>query len=140
MSRILAVDWGEKRFGIALTDPLNLTAQPLTVLHSKKNETPWEGLRKLVQEYDVETVVVGLPLRTDGTPGEKEARVQAWVEEAKEKFPHIRFVMIDERFSSKEALRILEETKERRKIERPLVDKYAAAIILEQFLRMNPKL
>lgn len=135
--RILAIDWGERRFGLALTDPMNITAQPLTVIECKPPGALWDDLGKIIEDYGVQTVVVGLPLRTDDKPGQKEAMVRAWIEKARRVFPKINFVELDERFTTKEAQRILREKQIRAKDQRKIIDKIAAALILEQYLRIS---
>lgn len=137
MSRILAIDWGEKRLGLAMSDPTRVLASPFAVLQRKNNETPWSDLRKLIEEHGVETVVVGLPLRTDGKEGEKEFRVRKWIEEARREFPTLRFVEMDERFTTQEASRLMREKGVRAVNQRKQLDKVSAALILEQFLKKN---
>ncbi len=133
--RILAIDWGEKRLGIAVTDPLNVIAQPLAVLHPKKTKPVWSELRDLIKQYDVQTVVVGIPHRTDGKPGETVELVRHWIKEAQRELPKSHIVEIDERFTTKEAGRLLHERGITSKAQKGKLDPIAAALILELFLQ-----
>jgi putative Holliday junction resolvase len=137
--RILGLDWGEKRFGIAMSDPSNVLATPLTVLARKNKVTPWDDLRKIIEDNGIKTVVVGLPLRTDGKQGEKVFQVRQWIDEAHSQFPGVKFVEMDERFTTQEASRVLREKGVRAIDQRKVVDKVAAALILEQFLKLKSR-
>lgn len=128
--RIMAIDWGEKRIGIAVSDSTNTLASPLTVLH----KPTWKDLGKLIQVHNVGTVVVGIPLRTDGKPGEKEQKVKNWIFEMKRELPEMKVVELDERFTTVQAKRMLQDRGIREKESRERADKIAAALILEQYL------
>lgn len=137
--RIMAIDWGEKRIGVAVSDPLNLIAQPLTTIQVNSRKEPWGELQSLIDRHDIQTVVVGMPLRTDGKASEKAQIVKGWMNEAEKRLHGVRLVEIDERLTTKEAGRILSEGGVRAKDHRPHIDKIAAALILEQFLERQAK-
>lgn len=139
MSRTMAIDWGEKRLGIAVTDPMNVTAQPLAVIPNLGGAKTWEALRKLIDDYQIGRIVVGIPFRTDGRESEKAARVREWIAEAKTNLACADFAEVDERLTTAHAQRLLHEGGMKMKKQKDVVDKIAAALILEQYLAQNAK-
>lgn len=134
MSRILAIDYGEKRFGLAQTDPLNLFAQPLETIASVTFEV-W--IQKYLQNETLSCFVVGMPMRLSGEDTHSTQRVKDFIHWLQQKFPEIPVHTIDERFSSKEAqAEILQmgKTKQQRK-EKGLIDTVAATLILQTYLQ-----
>ena len=130
MSRYLGVDYGTKRIGIAISDGLGLTARPLEVVARKDLGTV---LRKIVDEYAVDEVVVGLPTALGGHEGESTAGARALGEEIADLL-EIPVHYVDERFTSRIAESALLESGMRRRDRRETLDKVAAAIILQTFL------
>jgi putative holliday junction resolvase len=136
MARILAIDFGLKRCGIAVTDPLQIIASALTTVPNKE-------LLAFVQQYcqteEVEAFVVGLPLHLDGTPAQVAPQVDAFVEILGRTFPDKPIHRQDERFSSKEAQRVILNSgiKKQKRRDKALVDKIAAALILEQYMEAH---
>jgi putative Holliday junction resolvase len=137
MNRIMAIDWGEKRLGIAVTDPLNLTAQPLTVIPNTKNSALWDTLQKLTKEYQVKKIVVGIPVMTNGIEGEKANKVRNWIKEAQKKLNGIDFAEIDERFTTAHAKRILQEVNIKPRRQKNTLDSIAASLILQHYLEIH---
>lgn len=133
--RTLGLDWGEKRIGIAVTDPLNITAQPLLTISKTNFKAVLDELKKITEEYEIETVVVGIPLRTDGKKSEKAEQVRKWIEKVQAEFQHIHFVEMDERLTTVHAGRILSEAGVKAEKQKSFLDKISAALILEQFLQ-----
>lgn len=135
-SRILGIDWGEKRIGVAVSDSFRWTAQPLTTLEEKE-EKNFEILASILRKYEIKTVVVGIPYRTDGKKGEKIEKVLAWIDKAKNRWPEVSFVEMDERFTTQIAKKRLQERGIREKEQKPRLDRISAAVILEQYLQMK---
>jgi len=131
VERILAIDYGEKRIGIAVSDPLGLTAQPKPFLPNDKKLIT--NLLSLIEEYTIAQVLVGLPLHTKGHDSPKSLEVRKWVEVFKQhcSLP-IRFV--DERFSTQAAHRQLQASEISMKNRKTFIDSQAAAFFLEGFL------
>lgn len=131
--RILALDYGSKRIGVALSDELGMTARGLTTIVRKGRPRDMERISSLVDEYGVETVVIGYPLRLDGTEGIQCKKVSRYAEILGAHLS-IPVVTWDESLSTKEAEDILIEANMKRRKRRDVVDKVAAAIILQGYL------
>ncbi len=138
MSRLIGLDYGEKRIGVAITDPLKIISQP----YGTFNQTEiWTVLTSLASEpLGLEAFVVGWPLEEDGSAGEATRRVSAFVTQLSEKFPHIPVHKIDERYTSEMALEAIRASGLRMKArrEKSRVDRTAAAILLRDFLDLHP--
>jgi putative Holliday junction resolvase len=134
MSRILAIDYGLRRTGIAVTDPLKIIATALTTVPTAEL-MPF--LTRYCQEEPVERFVVGLPLHPDGNPAQIAGAVDEFVEKLRKQFPDKPVVRQDERYTSKEAKRIILQSgvKKQKRRDKSLVDKIAAALILEQYMQ-----
>ncbi len=131
MKRYMALDVGSVRIGIAVSDPLAITAQGIAVIPFRD----WErALSELVEKYLPSTFVVGLPLRTSGERGPEVERVEIFSHRLKEIFPEIEIVFQDERFSSKIANQFLDESGISSRKRRGSVDSIAAAVFLQDFL------
>ncbi|KPJ58736.1 MAG: Holliday junction resolvase [Planctomycetes bacterium DG_23] len=131
--RILAIDYGKKRFGLAMSDPLGLTAQGLPTIVSGGRQKDLEQIAEIVRENGVEKIVVGLPRKMDGTLGLAAREVLAFVEEVK---THLDLPVItwDERLSSKRAEREMISADLSRAKRKGRRDKIAAQLILQSFL------
>jgi putative Holliday junction resolvase len=130
VTRILGLDYGTKRVGIALSDPLQLIAQPLEVVGSAK---AIERIVTLMGEYEVSRIVVGLPTSLSGEMGAAAKAAQEFgAAIARATGQPVEFV--DERFTSKTAEAVLLESGMRRRNRREAVDKVAATVILQSFL------
>ncbi len=131
--RILALDYGIKRIGIAVTDPLQLIANPLTTTSSKEI---FSFIHSYLLKEQVEIIVLGYPLGLDGKPTETTLLVEKFEEKLKKKFPEIVIEREDERFTSKIAVKAMVEggmkKKDRRKKEN--VDMISASLILASYL------
>ena len=137
MGRILALDVGSKRVGIAVSDPGHLIATPLAVIAVSSYEKVGEEIVALCSRHEVETVVVGLPLRDDGSEGASCKRSRRLGRVLK----HFGLAMEywDERDTSRIAESVMREGGKRRRNSPELVDKIAAAIILKSYLESIPK-
>jgi putative Holliday junction resolvase len=133
MGRILALDVGEKRVGVAVSDPLGYSAQPLTVLSRRPHADFLKSLAALTAEYEVSLVLLGLPRRTTGEKGPEAQRVLALAGEIKRKLGFACETW-DEWLTTAAAERILIEGDVRREKRRAIVDKTAAALILDGYL------
>lgn len=132
--RVLALDIGEKRIGVAVSDPSQRVATPLAVLDARAVLGDGVGLKRLLEDYDdVAEIVVGLPRSMDGSEGPQAARVRAAAERIRTVTGlNIRFV--DERLSSAEAERRMAEGGADSRARRGSVDMVAAAILLQAYL------
>lgn len=131
--RILGLDVGEKTIGVAVSDPMGWTAQGVTVIRRTTLERDLTSLHDLVREYQVETFVVGLPRRTDGSYGPETDKIYQFGSELKRKFT-LPVEYWDERFSTVAAERILLEGDVSRAKRRQVIDKVAATVILQAYL------
>lgn len=134
--RVMALDVGEKRIGVAITDPLGLTAQPLEVVQRKGR--PLERLKELVDSYGVEEVVVGLPLSPDGALTLQAQRILEFAREL-ETALGVPVKYWDESFTTYEAERVLLEADQSRKKRKRARDKVAAALILRAYLEARSR-
>lgn len=134
MARILALDYGAKRTGIAVTDPLAIIATPLETVPS---HTLMDFLKNYFEKEDVSEVVIGMPMNTDGSPTNATQIVQAAVNRFRKLFPNKKLFLHDERFTSKMALDVMiaggSKKKDRLK-SKGNIDKISAAIILQSYL------
>jgi len=133
VSRILGIDYGEKRIGLALSDPTNTVAQPFQVLENKSRQYVIEEIQKLARKKDVAHLIVGLPKNMNGTLGIKAVEVLEFVENLKERiaFPVTAW---DERLSSARAHRALRVSGMSLAKRKKRVDKVAAQVILQGYL------
>lgn len=133
MARLLAIDYGQKRTGIAVTDPLQLIA---TALETVASHELLKYLKNYVVQEPVEAFIVGLPKRLDGTDSENAARVRTFVMHLQNALPDIPVYWHDERFTSSMALQAMiaggSSKKDRR--EKGNIDKVSAAIILQSYM------
>ena len=134
MSRILAIDHGTVRMGIALSDELKMIAQPLEYIPAEPLENFWESLGKIVLEKEVEMILVGMPRNMNGTYGPASEKVRAFIAALQERLPDMLVRTWDERLTSSEANRLLIQGDVRRNQRKEKVDKMAAAILLQSYL------
>lgn len=131
--RVLAIDHGTKRMGIALSDSLGIIAQPLEFIPAEPFPAFLERLQELLRKHEVAQIVVGLPRNMDGSFGPAAQKVQEFVATLKQATP-IPVRTWDERLTSSQANRILVEAGVRRQNRKEKVDKTAAAILLQSYL------
>ncbi len=131
--RIMALDVGSKRIGVALSDPLKITAQGLQTFQRTTLEEDVKGLWQLIDEHEVSQLVVGLPKNMDGTIGFKAEEVQQFIADltAERK---IDIIWIDERLTTVSAERVLLEADVSRAKRKKVIDKMAAVVILQSYL------
>lgn len=136
MPRILAIDYGAKRTGLAVTDPIGIIATPLDVVATHKLES---FLTDYFDKEEVEKVVIGMPKNTDGSDTNATPLVQAFINRFKKVFPTKQLILHDERFTSRMAMdaMITGGMKKKNRQEKGNVDKISATIILQSFLESN---
>lgn len=137
MGRILAIDYGERRIGLALSDPTYTIASPLTTLQRRLGKRPpWPEITRLIQEHEVESAVIGLPLQLSGAEGEWAVEVRAFGDEFVRR-TGLPVYWSDERLTSVVAERAVRAMglKRSQREEKGRVDAAAAAVILQNFLR-----
>jgi putative Holliday junction resolvase len=134
MPRILSIDYGSKRTGIAVTDPMQIIATGLTGLHTKDLES---FLTNYFATEQVERVIIGHPTNMDDSDTHATPLVQAFINRFKKVFPHIPIEKVDERLTSKMAVRSMVESgmKKKDRQNKNLVDEIAATIMLQEFLQ-----
>lgn len=136
MGRILALDVGDVRIGIALSDPLGIIANPLETYQRKSERQDFEYIVDLAKKNEVDTIVSGLPKGLNNCDSVQTQKVRDFVEGLQAVWGK-KVVFVDERFSTAEAQRILIDGDVRRDKRKKVVDKVAAAIILQTYLDMH---
>ena len=133
MSRILSIDYGSKRTGIAVTDPLQIIASGLTGIHTKDLET---FLMDYFKKEQVELVIIGHPTNWDDSDTHATPLVQAFINRFKKVFPAMPIVKVDERFTSKLAVQSMVQSgmKKKDRQNKNMVDEIAATIMLQEYL------
>jgi len=132
MPRILGVDVGTVRIGLALSDPLGVTAQGLEVV-TVSESLPVDAVVERVREHDVDEIVVGIPIRMDGTHGPEAESAEAFAR-ALEEATGLPVTRWDERLSTKEAARSMRAAGADSRKQRGVIDKVAAAVFLQAYL------
>lgn len=131
--RVMAIDYGTKSIGLAICDELQLTIRPLTTLRPPEINRAPERIGQLALDYEVETIVLGLPLNMDGTRGEAVEKVEKFAAELRPRIS-VPIQMIDERLTSLEADQILRDMGVSLKERKAKSDEYAAVLILQDYL------
>jgi RNAse H-fold protein YqgF len=133
LMRILGLDIGDRTIGVAVSDPLGFTAQGITTIRRKSNEKDLEELKKICDEYTVETIVSGLPKNMNGTLGPQSEKVIAFCNLIEENIK-LPIKMWDERLTTVAAHRVMLEGDLSRSKRKKIVDKMAAMYILQGYL------
>ncbi len=131
--RVLALDIGERRVGVAISDPAGKVATPLEVVDASEASKHGGKLQRIVDDYEIQTVIVGLPLSLDGTEGPQARRVRN-VAESLARFLPVTIEFVDERLSSVEAKRRMREAGHDERSQRGVIDMVAASIFLQDYL------
>jgi putative Holliday junction resolvase len=134
MGRVLAIDYGQKRVGFAVSDPDKIIAQGLDTVHVTQ---AFDFIQNYMSIEQVETIVVGDPKRMDNTQSESARFIEPFVNRLKKAFPTIPIVRIDERFTSKIAFQTMLDggLKKKERQNKALVDKISATVILQSYLQ-----
>jgi putative Holliday junction resolvase len=127
------MDVGSRRIGLAISDPLGITAQGLDTVHRQNKRLDFAQLERVIREHDVAEIVMGLPLRMSGAEGIQAEKMQAFAEEVRRRFK-IPVHLWDERLTSAQANRLLRETDMSIKRRGAVVDQMAAVLILQSWM------
>lgn len=131
--RILALDHGTKRIGVAISDELKMIAQPIEFIPAEPIDGVWLRLQALLNEKEVELIIIGMPRNMDGTYGPAAEKVREFIAALREKIPTpVR--TWDERLTSAQANRVMIDANVRRDKRKEKVDAMAAAVLLQSFL------
>ena len=133
MARILAIDYGKKRTGIAVTDQLQLIASGLTTIDTG---TIFTFLNDYFEKENVSLLLVGEPKQMNNTPSESEVLILPFIEKLKKQFPDMEIKRVDERFTSKMAFQTMIDSglKKKQRQNKALIDEISATIILQSYL------
>ncbi|WP_448543820.1 Holliday junction resolvase RuvX [Roseiflexus sp.] len=131
--RVMALDVGERRIGVALSDPTRMLASPLTTIRAVPRSTALKRILTLIRDYQVTTLVVGLPLTMNGDIGPQATLVQQFVDELRPLIA-IPIAFVDERLTTVAAERMMIDLKIKPEQRRARIDEVAASIILQDFL------
>lgn len=136
--RILALDLGERRIGVAISDALHIIAQPLETIERENLTEDIKKIKTLVSEYNISRVIVGLPLNMNGSKGLSAQTALGFAEYVKEELG-VKVEMVDERLTTSQAERALLEADMSRKKRKKHIDKLAAQMILQAYLDAHIK-
>ena len=133
--RTLGIDYGDARVGIAITDPLGITAQGLETIHHDGNDkVVLKRLEEILKEYEIDTFAIGMPLNMDGSKSERVEITENFIHKIKCKFKKIKIVPIDERLTTVEAHKTMNFLNVNKHKKRSIVDTISAVYILEIYL------
>ena len=141
--RWMVLDIGDKTIGVAVSDPLFISAQGITTIERIGIKKDTSRLIEMIKEYEVDTVVSGLPLMLDGSDSPQTEKVREFVtrleNKARSSGLKLTFVFQDERFTTKIAENVLIEANMRREKRKTIIDRQAAVIILQSYMDANRK-
>jgi len=136
--RKLGIDYGDARVGIAITDELNITVQGLETVHHKGNDKiVLKRLDEIFEKYDVDTIVVGLPLNMDGSSSFRVEATSKFLNKLKCKYNKMKIETIDERLTTVQAHRTMNDLQIKTKNKKNIVDTLSAVYILEMYVNKN---
>lgn len=134
--RTLGIDYGDARVGLALTDPLGFTAQGLETIHHQGNDKiVLRRLEEILQEYEIDTFAIGMPVNMNGTKTERVEVTEKFIHKLKCKFPKIQIETIDERLTTVAAHRTMNFLEIDGRKKKNIVDTISAVYILETYMR-----
>ena len=132
---ILGLDYGDRRIGAAVTDPLEIAATALETIERTPDGSEFDELGRLIEERGVDRILVGLPLRMDGSEGIQVRKVRSFVKDLKQRFPQVEVETSDERLTSAQAHRALSEAGASNRVRKRNVDSMSAQLILNRYLQ-----
>ena len=136
--RALGIDYGDARVGIAITDALGITAQGLETIHHKGNDKIiLRRLDEIMQQYEIDTIVVGKPLNMNGTATERVEVTNKFIHKLKCKYNKLKIDTMDERLTTVEAHRTMNDLNINPRKKKNLVDTISAVYILEMYMNKN---
>lgn len=130
--RVMAIDYGKNRVGIALSDPLGVISQPLTTIKVKSQKALFRQILEIIQQSDVGLIIIGNPLSHKGEATEMSEQISRFIKQLK-KMTDIEIKLWDERFTSQYAMNLMKEMQVKK--QKDLVDQVAASIMLDEYLR-----
>jgi putative Holliday junction resolvase len=138
LGRILAIDYGRKRVGLAVTDPLKMIANALTTIHSKDI---WDFIKEYLEKENVECIVVGYPKQMNNQASEAVRFINPFLKRLTKLYPEMEVKLVDERFTSKMAHQTMIDAglKKKARQNKALVDTISATIILQSYLEQRIK-
>jgi putative Holliday junction resolvase len=137
MGRIMAIDYGTKRIGLAITDPLQIFASPLDTVRTVEFYSFIEGYMKT---EEIDAFVIGYPVQMNNNPSEAVRHINPFIKKLRNKYPEKQVHLADERFTSKMALRTMIDggVKKKDRQDKSMIDRISASIILQSFLDGRP--
>ena len=133
MGRLLAIDYGEKRLGLAISDPNQIISKPLKTIILSDSQYIYNELEKIISDYEIQKLIIGLPLGMDGKNTQQTSKVEAFKEDLQNKIS-IPVILFDERLSSVSAKKSLISQGIKTGYNKYKIDQTAAAIFLQQYL------
>ena len=136
--RILGLDYGDARCGVAITDALNITVQGLeTIKCNNSDRIILKRLDEIIKQYDIETIVVGMPFNMNGTKSERVQKTEEFIHKLKCKYNKIKIETVDERLTTVQAHRTMNDLGIKPKDKKKIVDTISAVYILETYINNN---
>lgn len=133
--RTLSIDYGEARVGIAITDPLGITAQGLETIHHENNDKViLRRLEEIFAKYEVDTIVVGMPINLKGEKTVRAEKTEIFIHKLKCKFNKMNIVSVDERLTTVQAHKTMNYLNVNKNKKRDIVDTISAVYILENYI------
>ena len=133
--RILGIDYGDARTGIAITDALNITAQGLETIHNNGSDKMiLKRLDEILEQYDIDTIVIGKPINMDGTSSERTEITERFIHKLKCKYNKLKIEIVDERLTTVAAHKTMNFLDINKNKKRNIVDTISAVYILETYL------
>lgn len=133
-ARVLGIDHGEARIGLALSDDLGMLAHPLETIHVRQVADPLARIAEIVKTRGIRNIVVGLPFRIDGSAGTAAEKVRKFIGKLSKRLPDCTFIEVDERLSTVDAQAKLHAAGRTVKNSRSIIDQAAAVTILQDYL------
>ncbi len=134
MERYIGLDVGERRIGVAVSDPLGITAQPLEVVRRDGQGSEWKRLEAVIKQYQPVRAIVGLPVNMNGTEGKQAEAARLFARTFSRKFPSVAVIFQDERLTTVASEKLLIKAGVRREKRRKKRDVIAATLILQTYL------
>ena len=136
--RILGIDYGEARVGVSITDELNITVQGLeTIQRNNSDKNVLKRLDEILEKYDIDTIVVGLPLNLNGTKSQRTEITEKFIHKLKCKYNKLKIDTMDERLTTVEVQKTMNLLNVNKSKKKEIVDTIAAVYILEAYLKRN---
>ncbi len=136
--RILALDVGDKRIGVAISDELEIAAHSLTTIHRTDQSSDIAGIKQIIEEYNVQEIVVGMPVMMNGSMGIQAEKVSKFVDVLKNEVT-IPVIFMDERLSTRFVEKVLIDADVSRRKRGKVIDKLAAVVILQDYMSSRGK-